>query len=180
MGTRYISQFVGANCVRPHYTVGTFVLGYLNKLAGGEIPPLRYEVKSDGYNKNILTVGTGVPGCPNRMAAGAVPGRNYKLLPALATNSPPDYSLNASRPQRFLDMCEALPRRAPQRFFDARGCTRLFSKCRDRRPRLSALFKASPSGRGGTVYRDGEGLFSVLGGRTQFAPTARPFPRTNQ
>ena len=32
-------------------------------------------------------------------AAGAVPGRNYKLLPALATNSPPDYSLNASRPR---------------------------------------------------------------------------------
>ena len=29
------------------------------------------------------------------------PGRNYKLLPALATNSPPDCLLNASRPQRF-------------------------------------------------------------------------------
>ena len=28
----------------------------------------------------------------------AVPGRNYKLLPALATNSPPDCLLNASRP----------------------------------------------------------------------------------
>ena len=32
-------------------------------------------------------------------AAGAVPGRNYKLLPALATNSPPDYSLHAPRPR---------------------------------------------------------------------------------
>ena len=29
------------------------------------------------------------------------PGRNYKLLPALATNSPPDYSLNASRPPPY-------------------------------------------------------------------------------
>ena len=45
----------------------------------------------------ILTVGTDVPGCPNKISAGAVPGRNYKLLPALATNSPPDYSRSASR-----------------------------------------------------------------------------------
>ena len=35
--------------------------------------------------------------CPGLKA----PGRNYKLLPALATNSPPDCLLNASRPQRF-------------------------------------------------------------------------------
>ena len=28
-------------------------------------------------------------------------GRNYKLLPALATNSPPDCLRSASRPQRF-------------------------------------------------------------------------------
>ena len=48
-------------------------------------------------NGSFKIVGTGVPDCPNRMSAGAVPGRNYKLLPALATNSPPDYSLNASR-----------------------------------------------------------------------------------
>ena len=40
-------------------------------------------------------------------------------------------------------------------------------------------FKASHSGRGGTIYRDGEGLRSVLCGRTQFAPTVRPLPRTN-
>ena len=32
-----------------------------------------------------------------------VPGRNYQLLPALATNSPPDCLLNASRPR----LCEA-------------------------------------------------------------------------
>ena len=36
--------------------------------------------------------------CPNKTTARAVPGRNYKLLPALATNSPPDYSRSASRP----------------------------------------------------------------------------------
>ena len=33
------------------------------------------------------------------------PGRNYKLLPALATNSPPDCLRSASRPQRSL-VCE--------------------------------------------------------------------------
>ena len=49
-------------------------------------------------NGSFKIVGTGVPDCPNRMSAGAVPGRNYKLLPALATNSPPDYSRSASRP----------------------------------------------------------------------------------
>ena len=48
-------------------------------------------------NACFLTVGTDVLGCPKRTAAGAVPGRNYKLLPALATNSPPDCLLNASR-----------------------------------------------------------------------------------
>ena len=35
--------------------------------------------------------------CPGLKA----PGRNYKLLPALATNSPPDCLRSASRPQRF-------------------------------------------------------------------------------
>ena len=36
--------------------------------------------------------------CPGLKA----PGRNYKLLPALATNSPPDCLRSASRSQRFL------------------------------------------------------------------------------
>ena len=50
------------------------------------------------YSMEVFyTVGTDVLGCPKRTTAEAVPGRNYKLLPALATNSPPDYSLNASR-----------------------------------------------------------------------------------
>ncbi len=62
-----------------------------------------------GFKKELLydetevfyTVGTDVLGCPKRTTAGAVPGRNYKLLPALATNSPPDYSLHASRPTPY-------------------------------------------------------------------------------
>ena len=33
--------------------------------------------------------------CPNKTTARAVPGRNYRLLPALATNSPPDCLLLA-------------------------------------------------------------------------------------
>ena len=62
-----------------------------------------------GFKKELLydetevfyTVGTFVLGCPKRTTAGAVPGRNYKLLPALATNSPPDYSFHASRPPPY-------------------------------------------------------------------------------
>ena len=65
-----------------------------------------------GFKKELLydetevfyTVGTDVLGCPKRTTAGAVPGRNYKLLPALATNSPPDYSLHASRPRPTIEV----------------------------------------------------------------------------
>ena len=59
------------------------------------------------------------------MSRAKAPGRNYKLLPALATNSPPDCLLNASRPQRSFGMREN---------------KRLFSHCRDFRPRLSVIF----------------------------------------
>ena len=62
-----------------------------------------------------------------RFSGGWSPGRNYKLLPALATNSPPDYSLNASRPSPI-------------------KATKLWCVGTD-------LFKASHSGRGGGVSR---------------------------
>ena len=65
-----------------------------------------------GFKKELLydetevfyTVGTFVLGYPKRTTAGAVPGRNYKLLPALATNSPPDYSFHASRPRPTIEV----------------------------------------------------------------------------
>ena len=65
-----------------------------------------------GFKKELLydetevfyTVGTDVLGCPKKTTAGAVPGRNYKLLPALATNSPPDYSFHASRPHPTIEV----------------------------------------------------------------------------
>ena len=47
--------------------------------------------------------------CPGLKA----PGRNYKLLPALATNSPPDCLLNASRPQRFKVLIDAVFKASP-------------------------------------------------------------------
>ena len=59
--------------------------------------------------------------CPGLKA----PGRNYKLLPALLAFSPPDCLRSASRPQ-----CS----------FGMRENKRLFSHCRDRRPRLSVFF----------------------------------------
>ena len=67
------------------------------------------------------------------------PGRNYKLLPALATNSPPDCLLNASRPQRF-KVSVKLRRVAPATLFGKRVDKRLFSYCRGSRPRLSVIF----------------------------------------
>ena len=69
--------------------------------------------------------------CPGLKA----PGRNYKLLPALATNSPPDCSLNASRPQRF-KVSEKLRCVVPATLFGKRGNKRLFSHCMDKRLRL--------------------------------------------
>ena len=62
--------------------------------------PQRFKA-SELINACFLTVGTDVLGCPNRTAAGAVPGRNYKLLPALAIDSPPGCQCGyaaASRP----------------------------------------------------------------------------------
>ena len=90
-------------------------------------------------NTLSFTVGTGVPDCVeyllfsgeekrSKKVAGDycrdcvpadAPGRNYKLLPALATNSPPDCLLNASRPLTL---------------FGKSGYKRLFSYCRDFRP----------------------------------------------
>ena len=81
--------------------------------------PQRFLVLEKTYVR-FLTVGTDVLGCPlssflsaekeakrhrrllPRLCPGLkAPGRNYKLLPALATNSPPDCLRSASRPQRF-------------------------------------------------------------------------------
>ena len=74
--------------------------------------------KSKVYSKTEVfnTVGTDVPDCVGNLlfsgeekrskkvvgtlatvSQAKAPGRNYKLLPALATNSPPDCLLNASR-----------------------------------------------------------------------------------
>ena len=70
----------------------------LKPLPKGEALKRSYYMTKRKYSMEVFyTVGTDVLGCPKRTTAGAVPGRNYKLLPALATNSPPDYSLHASR-----------------------------------------------------------------------------------
>ena len=66
-----------------------------------------YKTKSDrirsdrGGDNEIRTRGL-------RVANASTPGRNYKLLPALATNSPPDCLLNASTPGRNYKLLPAL------------------------------------------------------------------------
>ena len=68
-----------------------------------------FQAKKKEAKKSLVTTTAAV-------SRAKAPGRNYKLLPALATNSPPDYSLNASRPQRF-KVSEKLRRVAPLNAF---------------------------------------------------------------